>query len=169
MSLKYRLYQALLKTIHAKRENMLLQKLDLLAKGYHLAYENLNYDCQLNGEYFLANKLYSMNNLHCVIDVGANIGDYSKLIRSLSDACQIFAFEPVPSTFKDLVANTASAEVETINCALGNFVGKSEINLVPNSSELASLVENMQEAGGRECAKIEISVTKGEQLPAIRI
>jgi FkbM family methyltransferase len=160
MSLKRRL----LKAVSANRENILLQKINSIAKNYHFAYENLNYDCNSNGELFLANKLNSMDSLSCVIDVGANIGDYSRIIRTICNKCRIFAIEPVPSTFKKLIENTESLNIETSNFALGNFSGKAEINSVPNASTLASLVEGMQEGGGRDCIKIAISVKKGEQF-----
>jgi len=160
MSLK----RLLLKAVPAKRGNLLLQKIDSIAKDYHFAYENLNYDCSSNGELFLANKLNSMDSLNCVIDVGANIGDYSRIIRAICNKCRIFAIEPVPSTFKKLIDNTESLNIETLNFALGSFSGKTEINIVPDTSTLASLVEGMQEGGGRDCVKIAISVTKGEQL-----
>lgn len=135
--------------------------MDSAAKGYHLAYENLNYDFMTNGEYFLASTLNNMNNLEFVIDVGANIGEYSTMIRSLSQTCKIAAFEPVKSTFEQLNNRTNGLGIEIHNSGLGSFVGKSQISIVPNRPELASLVENLQEGIGWQSETIEVEVTTG--------
>lgn len=161
MPIKRRIFQALLTYAQANRENLLIKKLDAYARDYHNAYENLNYNSMKNGEFFLVDRLYRLGNLECVFDVGANIGSYSKLVRSICNTCRIIAFEPVPSTFRELEENLKPFNVETLNCALGNFTGKAEIQVVPNLSELASLVEDMQAGGGRESKKIEIKVMKG--------
>ena len=165
MPLLHRFYFPLLQLVQANRSNYLFRKVHSLAKGYHFAFENFNnYDCALNGEFLLADKLHAMGNLNCVIDVGANIGEYSKMIRSICKKCQIVAFEPVPSTFEDLKKNTELLDIRIINCALGNFSGKAHINVVPNQSTLASLVEGLQEGGGRTSNDIEINVIKGSQF-----
>ena len=40
------------------------------------------------------------------IDVGANIGDYAKLVLGhLGERCDLWCFEPAPATYQDLVAN----------------------------------------------------------------
>jgi len=164
MSLLHRFYHPLLQLIQANRSAYLFRKLDYFAKGYHLAFENFNnYDCALNGEFFLADKLHSMGSLNCVIDVGANIGKYSKMIRAICKKCRIVAFEPVLSTFEELKKGTESLDIEMHNCALGNFSGKAQIAIVPNQSTLASLVENLQEGGGRISNNTEIDVVKGSE------
>ena len=97
-----KLYPYLQKSIPRHRNNKLLKILDKFSIIYHAIYENLNYDCKNNGEFFLLNKLNQSNNLNSIFDVGANVGTYSLLARDINKKCLIFAFEPVPNTFIDL-------------------------------------------------------------------
>ena len=97
-----KLFPFLQKFIPKHRDNKLLKILDKFSTIYHSLYENLNYDCENNGELFLLNKLNHSNNLICIFDVGANIGTYSLLARNVNQKSLIFAFEPVPETFIEL-------------------------------------------------------------------
>jgi FkbM family methyltransferase len=62
-----------------------------------------------------------------VIDVGANIGHYTKRLSDLvGPAGRVIAFEPVPETFSLLAANSllfSVSNVTLINAALSNFSG----------------------------------------------
>lgn len=164
MSFTRRAFEAMLRHAKANREHPIVKRIYSHAIEYFQACENFDYNCMSNGEFFLAEKLHRSNNLDCVLDVGANVGEYSKMIRSISKTCRILAFEPVPSTYKALEDTVKFLDVEAMNNALGNFSGRAQINIVPNASGLASLVENIQEAGGRESAKIEIDVVKGADM-----
>lgn len=55
-----------------------------------------------------------------VIDIGANVGNYSCLLKSLSPAARIFAFEPHPLTFKRLKESAASNNFTAVNAACGS-------------------------------------------------
>jgi FkbM family methyltransferase len=164
VSLQHRIYNGLLKTVQANREGFISKKLFFIAKGYRLAYENFNFDFMTNGEYFLASRLKMMGKIDIVMDVGANVGEYSRMIRALNSNCRIIAFEPVPSTFKTLKTNTQTLNIELQNYALGNITGETQISIVPNISTLASLVENMQDGSGRNSEKINISIKRGDNL-----
>ena len=63
-----------------------------------------------------------------IVDVGANIGQTAhKLVQRFPDAT-VYSFEPVPTTFAELKANTADlSDVHCIHCALGDFVGQAQI------------------------------------------
>ena len=103
-----KLFPYLQKYIPRYRNNKILRILDKFATTYHSLYENLNYDCKNNGEFFLLNQLNISNNLDCIFDVGANNGSYSLLARKINKKCLIFAFEPVPKTFIDLKKNVSN-------------------------------------------------------------
>ncbi len=58
-----------------------------------------------------------------VLDVGANVGQYSSTIRSLSPTAKIFAFEAHPLTFKVLEESGTLNHFEAIHCACSDETG----------------------------------------------
>ena len=149
--------------IPAHRNNRFLRFLDKISQIYHLMFENVNYDCENNGELLLLKILNNSNNLNCVLDVGANIGDYSLIARRVNKKCRIIAFEPVPETFNLLKSNTHNLKIEIHNYALGNKLGKSLIS-VTNDSTLSTLLDYEQEYAGRNAEYIEVDVRTGEEF-----
>ncbi len=134
-----KLFPYLQKFIPRHRNNKLLKILDKCSTTYHSIYENLNYDCENNGELFLLNKLNHSNNLDCIFDVGANIGTYSLLARDINKKCLIFAFEPVSETFIDLQENVSNKDIKTFNFALGSEIREKKM-LVSKDSKLSTLL-----------------------------
>ncbi len=67
-------------------------------------------------------------------DIGANTGQFGKLIRSLNFKGKIYSFEPQSKAFETL-NKTASGDSqwEVYNIGLGNTDGKSIINISKNS------------------------------------
>lgn len=63
-----------------------------------------------------------------VVDVGAHIGEFSKSVRSVSNA-HIFAFEPVPEAFKALTSNLNDHKFYPINSAVSVENGKSTFHV----------------------------------------
>ncbi len=55
-----------------------------------------------------------------IFDVGANIGDYSIFIRENKVNTQIYAFEPHPDTFQQLLNNTLNLNINHFNVGLGD-------------------------------------------------
>jgi FkbM family methyltransferase len=73
------------------------------------------------------------------IDVGANFGWYTTLLRKLcGDAGAVHAFEPVPPVFDELAGNYrlmgSPANVFINNAALGDAEGEIEVNVFPGLS-----------------------------------
>jgi FkbM family methyltransferase len=63
-----------------------------------------------------------------IFDVGANVGQTVDELRSTFAEASIYSFEPVPSTFEALLANTRRYRgVECIPCALGEMAGSASI------------------------------------------
>jgi len=84
--------------------------------------------------------------LDTVIDVGANLGDWSVAIATLIDPKKIIAYEPIPEIFIKLISNTS--DYNNILCkqsAIGSFVGNIDINAF--SSHQLSSVLNLQNRG----------------------
>lgn len=67
-------------------------------------YENRNHDIYSNGELTVLEKISKINP-SVIIDGGANVGVYSLLVTRTIPKCQIYAFEPVKSTFHKLTEN----------------------------------------------------------------
>lgn len=97
--------------------NKLLFRLSLSGLGI------LNYKTTaVSGERaFLRNYFSSKNGV--LIDVGANIGCYSKEAIALNPAMIVYAFEPHPATFKLLSENLNSKNAVAINKGLSGEVG----------------------------------------------
>jgi FkbM family methyltransferase len=59
-------------------------------------------------------------NIDTLLDIGGNIGLYSKTIRYMLPDAQIYAFEPLPSCYAQLSARmSGDAKYQGFNCGLG--------------------------------------------------
>jgi FkbM family methyltransferase len=58
-----------------------------------------------------------------VIDVGANVGDYSKLVLDINKSVTVYAFEPHPKTFAKLSDAIRTNNFHPINAAVSNVDG----------------------------------------------
>jgi FkbM family methyltransferase len=78
--------------------------------------------------------LLSNNDISVVFDVGANSGQYGKMLRESGYRGRIVSFEPLTTAYKYLVNNARhDPNWQTVNVALGNFDGKTIINISANS------------------------------------
>ncbi len=83
-------------------------------------------------------KLAEIKNLSTVIDVGANVGFFSKLIRELYPHAAIYSIEPVPETYKCLELNFRDdKKTKTINLALSDKEGMAKMSFNPNQSSVS--------------------------------
>ena len=65
----------------------------------------------------------------CVIDVGANVGQYATLLRLIGFTGTILSFEPSPDTFEELVKASASdSKWHAFQCALGSKASTATLN-----------------------------------------
>jgi FkbM family methyltransferase len=70
-----------------------------------------------------------------VLDIGANTGQFARYTRErLEFKKKIISFEPMSRAFASLQANAENDPEWTVqNCAIGDEVGKKEINIAGNS------------------------------------
>jgi FkbM family methyltransferase len=63
-----------------------------------------------------------------VVDIGANIGLFSLLVKTLNPGAEVYAFEPLPVFKADLISNCAlnKFNVNVEGYALSNFIGKAK-------------------------------------------
>lgn len=87
--------------------------------------------------------LLSKLRIDCVIDVGANVGQYARLIRRFGFTGLILSFEPNPEAFG--VMRSALAEDKNwrgYNCALGSSDGELDLNIFEYSPMCSFLPGN---------------------------
>lgn len=79
-------------------------------------------------------------NISSVLDIGANIGGYGELLRSIGYAGKIHSFEPCSAPYEKLVGlASGDNQWETHKLGLSDKVGQAEINVMAGS-ELNSLL-----------------------------
>ncbi len=83
-----------------------------------MKYENLKVSGE---EHFIQKELPRLLSRQqpLLLDVGANVGKFSSLLRAQFPAAEICAFEPVPSTFSTLQENMRSLNVRCFGFGLG--------------------------------------------------
>ena len=158
-----RVFIWLQKTIPFNQDSKILKVVDKLAVIYHDLYENKNYDLHSNGEEYLINKLNDSKQLSCVFDVGANKGQYSLLIRRISESTRILAFEPVKDTYSILNNNVRNMGIDTYNFAFGNVKGPSYINLYSEDT-LSSMVNFQGDFLNKKVKNVRINVNTGNSF-----
>jgi FkbM family methyltransferase len=90
------------------------------------------------GERHLA-ELLTRYEVNCVLDVGANAGQYATMLRRIGYRGHIVSFEPVPQFFTELAANAApDARWSVHNLALGSADDTADMNVTRNT--LSSLL-----------------------------
>jgi FkbM family methyltransferase len=92
-----------------------------LALGSHLASEHIAW-------------MLRELNINCVLDVGANVGQYGRRLRRAGYTGRIVSFEPVAHLAAELrrVAQD-DPDWRVVDCALGDADTETEINVVPGS------------------------------------
>src|SRR6516225_8405446 len=72
--------------------------------------------------------------IDCVLDVGANVGQFGRWLRNHGYTGRVISFEPILGLYQ-LLVKEADGDVlwETKNLAVGNHCGKATINVGSNS------------------------------------
>jgi FkbM family methyltransferase len=86
-------------------------------------------------------RLLAYHNIDLVFDVGANIGQYAKLLRELGYSGRIVSFEPLSSAYSQLKAVSKKEPLWEIapQTAIGNQEGEIVINIAGNSYSSSAL------------------------------
>ncbi|WP_286823650.1 FkbM family methyltransferase [Microcystis sp. LSC13-02] len=86
-------------------------------------------------------RLLTYHNIDLVFDVGANIGQYAKLLRELGYSGRIVSFEPLSSAYSQLKAVSKKDPLWEIapQAAIGNQEGEITINIAGNSQSSSAL------------------------------
>ena len=118
-----------------------LLDLSLSALGYN-NFRNLNE----SGELFFIKKYLSKNKIRLCFDIGANIGDYSKILLENTES-NVISFEPLPFVFRNLSVNLAkfSDRVVLVNSGVGQRSETRPIYFNKKNSAHASFSEEVKQ------------------------
>lgn len=100
-----------------------------------------------------------------VIDVGANQGQFARLISGFFPHAQLYCFEPLPDPFEQLSAwgRTQNGRVHCFQVALGDQEGQVEMHLHEQHSPSSSLL-----AATNTCHQL-YPQTRAERLVSVRV
>ncbi len=122
LSTIYKMYGYIFARNFFNKFNKFLYQISLRGLGI------LNYqDEYLTGEKAWMEKYLSDKINPIILDVGANIGNYTKDILNSNSTAFVFAFEPHPSTYKKLTANIISNNFKAFNVGVGDKNGNLEL------------------------------------------
>ncbi len=120
-------------------------------------------------------QIFHLLQINCVLDVGANQGQYGKFLRSLGYAGKIISFEPNPRDFK--ILQKATNQDENWTCfqyALGAISGVKQLNITSTSLFSSFLkptpqIKNVFGGGGEIVLQENVSIkTVNEIFPQIK-
>ncbi len=117
------------------RGNQFIDSIENICDLFHRKLNNVNFDLDSNGELRVL-QILSKYNCKIFFDVGANKGDWSKLVLSMfsESTITIYAFEIVPQTFNSLTKYANDHEnIIAVNKGLSNKEETISINLGKNS------------------------------------
>ena len=139
-------------------------RIDKLLVRLHKEYENLDYDFYKNGEAAVLRKLAATQGFRTIVDVGANIGDWSLIASELFPQASVHSFEIVPETHGRLVANCGHRKnIVCHNVGLSDIEGTTTVFFSPDKSGVATCVPDFSEHFHKyEPQKIEARVSTGD-------
>ncbi|MDP1677932.1 MAG: FkbM family methyltransferase [Bacteroidota bacterium] len=159
MELLYTIYRFFFARPFFRRFNYAMFRFGLSGMGV-MNYRNE----RISGEFFLINTFLPkyIRTVHPVLfDVGANIGNFSKmLVQSFPDA-SIYSFEPHSQNFKHLKENISSKNVRFQNIALGESNGilsLYDIGTTDGSSHASIYKEVISEIHKQSAVSCEVSI-----------
>lgn len=129
------------------RFNRLVYRLGLSGLGV------LNYESdRVSGEAAFLKGYFRQRPGGVILDVGANIGNYSKAVLSLNPDARLYAFEPHPRTYEKLTENLRGRNFNAINVALGESDGvlslydRQERDGSPHASLYRQVIEDIHKS-----------------------
>ncbi|PCJ57470.1 MAG: hypothetical protein COA79_15680 [Planctomycetota bacterium] len=110
------------------------EAIEKLCSVFHRSLNNLDFNMERNGEGRVL-RIITNSQPQLIFDVGANVGEWSKLVSKMVPSCKIHAFEIVPSTYEQLLHATDSlSNVMQINYGLSSKEDMITISLGKNSA-----------------------------------
>lgn len=132
--------------------------------------ENEHFRPEKNGEELVLRKLARFGP-RCILDVGANVGQYAMMAARLCPDADIHAFEPMPDTFEKLLAETRSLQhVHCLRTALGEIEGSLTFHRSSGRSDTDSAfpVTGGPLPPGHYTSVVEAPVMRGDKFIEMR-
>ncbi len=107
--------------------------------------------------------------IRTVIDIGANVGQFARLIHTVLPEATIYSFEPLPECHRELSAALAGFDrFHAINCALGDVAGEADFWRSPHrpSSSFLSMT-SVHEAAypeSRRSSRVRVRVRSLDEV-----
>lgn len=130
-------------------------------------YENLDYNNETNGELRVLQRLRdSEETIRCIMDVGANSGEWALVSSEVFPDAEIYSFEIIPDTFKKFKEQTgAKHNIKGFNFGLSDKNEELTAFYHADRSELATCVAGHSENFHRfDPQIIDVSVKKGDDF-----
>ena len=123
---------------------------------------------------FRLNHFLKINDIDCVLDVGANIGQYANNLRRIGYKKKIISFEPLSSAYEVIKKKSIKDKYWTVhNFGIGEQEKKVDINISKNSYSSSILdilpLHTESEPQSQYFSKETISIKKLENLNEIDI
>ncbi|MDB5706261.1 MAG: putative methyltransferase [Sphingomonas bacterium] len=152
---------------HAATRAPLSGPLYTFCRRYVMAWSNAEVDIDVNGERWLVQAIarHTPAPGSVYVDVGANVGDWSRLVVDNAPGARLIAFEPVPPVRDQLIGNLAGRNAEILPYALSDQAGKVEINYTPGNSHFSS-IETVGKDTQMEGQVVEVQRRTGDDICA---
>lgn len=145
------------------RRNRVFRTLARLCRQYLKWYGNASYRRERNGEAWVLRAL-AAGELRTVLDVGANVGEWSLLAARTLTTATIYAFEIVPATAARLRERTASSgRIRAFDYGLAERSGRLTVRYHPDASAHATYTEYPH---GWEGERVDCRVERGDEFLA---
>jgi FkbM family methyltransferase len=132
-----------------------------LCRKYLQWFGNASYKADRNGERWLLECLQG-EGIHTVLDVGANVGTWSRMAAELFPQASIYALEVVPETTAELRRRVGTSDrIRCFNLGLAAHNGTLTVNYHPKASTHATMTDY---PGRRAGAQIECPVMRGDDF-----
>jgi FkbM family methyltransferase len=116
-----------------------------------------------NGESLVLDKISRLN-VNVIFDVGANEGEWARLVSKKNKNAKIYSFEIVPTTFNKLKESTLNfPNINIFNYGLSNVSDDVVINFSKENNELSSLIAG-SEIHDIIWEQINCKVLKGDEF-----
>jgi len=152
---------------HAGNRAVLSGPLYKFCRRYVMAWSNVEADININGERWIIEAITGKAPLANAVffDVGANQGEWSKVVLENAHDARLLAFEPVPVVRHELEAALAGTSAEVLEFALSDQSGRAQINYTPSNPHFSSL-ETFGEELERDDTPVEIELRTGDDVCA---
>ena len=127
------------------------------------------YSAKLQGKGYGGHTVYQevkilnnfLNNPKLVIDIGANIGNYTAEIITKYPNCNVHLFEPAKTNFEKLKKRFVNSNIIINNSAISNIIGEGNLYTDVDGSGLASI-------GNRRLEHFDIEYNVSEKIEIIK-